>query len=177
RAQDAGLARRGAGLSPQGSQVPPQGRRLHRGRHPHLGRLQDAERGERGAPAPPPDGVRPLLRHLASRSFVAKNFATQYCGPTRDCRPRKERCACEFFRRSCWLCWQAVRQWRNLTRTGATTTTTLSTLSVAEGWGWRRFKFRKKCGSCWGPLKTRAYWSTASSPTAWPQRRASSRAT
>ena len=43
-AGDAGLARRGARRPEEGPRVPAQGRRLHRGRHRDLDRLQDGER-------------------------------------------------------------------------------------------------------------------------------------
>ncbi len=47
RALDAGIARQGAGESAQRPRLPAQGRRLHRGRHRDVDRLQDGERGDR----------------------------------------------------------------------------------------------------------------------------------
>ena len=62
-AADPGVARRGDGRPRGGSRLPAQGRRLHRGRHPGLDRLQAGRGDRRHTAATPPVRVRPLLRH------------------------------------------------------------------------------------------------------------------
>ena len=71
RAEDAGLARRGAQRAREGSRVPAQGRRVHAGRHRDLDRLQARERGGRHPPPPAPVRVRALLRQLSGQLAAA----------------------------------------------------------------------------------------------------------
>ena len=68
----------------EGPRVPAQGRRLHRGRHRHLDRVQARERGRRGAPAPAPARVPAVLRHLGKRA--AKRRARSEARPSEDRR-------------------------------------------------------------------------------------------
>src|SRR5439155_1348032 len=72
RPQDARLARRGARELEARPRLPAQGRRLHRGRHRDVDRVEDGERGERPPAAAASLRVRALLRRLSGARLGAR---------------------------------------------------------------------------------------------------------